>query len=72
MNEFEGGIPKAELIPGATYLGRCRNATEAIWNGNQFEYNRYKFGEWFKDTINHFEDDDGYDVFIPTKLLKKE
>ena len=27
---------------------------------------RYKFG-WREDTINHFEDDNGYDLFVPIK-----
>ena len=62
-----GGIPKNKLEVGATYIGDCRNASEAIWNGEEFEYIRYKFGTSYKETINHFEDDDGYDVFVPIK-----
>ena len=60
-----GAIPKRKLRVGVTYIGSCRNADEAVWNGRKFEYRRYKFGEWYDDTINHFEDDDGYDVFVP-------
>ena len=63
-----GGIPKSELVIGKTYVGSCRNASEAVWNGNTFTYKRYKFGETFYDDINHFEDDDGYDLFVPIKL----
>ena len=63
-----GAIPKKDLIIGETYLGECRNASEATWLGNEFEYTRYKFGTSFKETINHFEDDDGYDLFVPLKL----
>jgi hypothetical protein len=28
---------------------------------------RYKFG-WMEDDCNHFEDDDGFALFIPIKL----
>ena len=64
-----GGIPKSELEKGATYLGDCRNASKAIWNGEKFVYVRNKFGITFNEKINHFEDDEGYDVFIPIKKL---
>ena len=62
-----GAIPKNELIIGETYIGNCRNADEAIWNGKQFEYQRYKFGVTYTEKINHFEDDNGYDLFVPIK-----
>jgi len=58
-------IPKSELKTGQLYLGHCRNSDMAVWNGNRFEYQRYKFGDIFKEEINHFEDDSGYDVFVP-------
>ena len=63
-----GGIPKEELVFGKTYVVRCRNASEAVWNGNRFTYMRTKFGDTYPEDINHFEDDDGYDVFVPIKL----
>lgn len=63
-----GAIPKKDLIVGKTYLGNCRNASEAIWNGNVFVYKRNKFGIIYEEKINHFEDDDGYDLFVPIKL----
>ena len=31
------------------------------------EYDRYKFGFTFKEKINHFEDDNGYDLFVPLR-----
>lgn len=65
-------IPKNELVVGETYSGECRNASEAVWNGEKFTYDRYKFGTWFKENINHFEDDDGYDVFVPMKILNTQ
>lgn len=63
-----GGIPKAKLIIGETYIGNCRNTTEAIWDGEHFNYIRTKFGLKYNEKINHFEDDNGYDVFVPIKL----
>lgn len=62
-----GAIPKEKLIPGKTYIGGCRNATEAIWDGEKFTYQRTKFGYTYPETINHFQDDDGYDLFVPIK-----
>lgn len=67
-----GAIPKKDLIPGKTYIGECRNADEAVWNGSVFIYQRYKFGDVFPEEINHFEDDDGYDLFVPVKLKEDE
>ena len=63
-----GGIPKDKLIVGKTYIGDCRNASEAVWNGKTFTYMRTKFGSTYPEDINHFQDDDGYDVFVPIKL----
>lgn len=65
-----GAIPKSKLIIGKTYKGYCRNASEAIWLGDKFEYDRYKFGTTYKETINHFEDNNGYDLFVPYKELE--
>ena len=62
-----GGIPKNELKTGVVYIGSCRNSSEAIWNGKQFTYMRTKFGSIYPEKINHFEDDDGYDLFVPIK-----
>lgn len=58
-------ISKENLILGQKYLGICRNSDVAIWNGKRFEYKRNKFGSTFTEKINHFEDDNGYDVFVP-------
>ena len=65
-----GAIRKSDLIIGETYIGSCRNSSEALWNGEQFQYLRYKFGGYYMDYVNHFEDDDGSDVFVPIKELK--
>lgn len=70
MLEKYGLIPKEELVDGATYLGYCRNATEAVWlaGSNAFEYQRYKWGTTYLEEAPHPVDDRGYDVFVPTKL----
>lgn len=62
-------IAKKDLVIGQKYCGICRNSYEAIWNGEKFEYKRYKFGFFYDDTINHYEDDDGYDVFVPFEKI---
>lgn len=63
-----GAIQKDKLIVGKTYIGNCRNASEAVWNGDFFIYKRTKFGNTYDESINHFQDDDGYDVFVPIKM----
>jgi hypothetical protein len=64
-----GAIPKDKLEVGATYEGNCRNFEEARWDGKVFWGKRYKFGEWQEDKINHFQDDNGYDLFVPIKKI---
>jgi hypothetical protein len=65
----DGMIAKKDLVVGATYIGHCRNATMADWNGIQFEYIREKFGNEFLDYVEHPEDDRGHDIFVPTLKL---
>lgn len=62
-----GAIAKKDLVIGKVYVGSCRNTEEATWLGEYFEYNRKKFGIVFKEKINHFEDDNGFDLFVPLK-----
>lgn len=62
-------ISKKDLVVGEKYGGICRNTSEAVWNGKVFEYKRYKFGFFYDDEINHYEDDDGYDVFVPFEKI---
>lgn len=66
-----GAIPKDKLVVGKTYYGECRNACKAVWLGDKFEYQRYKFGYTFPEKINHFEDDNGYDLFVPIRELEE-
>ena len=67
-----GAIPKDKLVVGKTYFGSCRNADKAIWLGDKFEYTRHKFGASYKEKINHFEDDDGFDLFVPIREINSE
>ena len=67
-----GAIPKDKLVVGKTYLGSCRNADKAIWLGDKFEYTRHKFGASYQEKINHFEDDDGFDLFVPIREINSE
>lgn len=60
-------VPKSELKHGLYYAGECRNAGVARWDETKqvFVYWRYKFGSEYLETINHFEDDNGFDLFYP-------
>lgn len=64
-------IAKCELIVGRKYAGSCRNALEAVWDGEDFVYTRTKFYTSYEEKIKHPEDFYGYDVFIPTKLIEE-
>ncbi len=68
-----GAIPKKDLIGGQIYIGEHRRTTIARWNQekNHFDYMRYKWG-WFEDVCNHFEDDDGFALFVPIRLGTQE
>lgn len=60
-----GAIPKCKLKVGQWYIGDTRNTSRAMWNGKTFDHERFKMGFWFKDDVNHFEDDNGYALFVP-------
>jgi hypothetical protein len=67
-----GAIPKADLVDGQFYFGDYRNANVGKWiaEKNVFEHWRYKFG--FRiDECNHFEDDDGFALFVPIRLANE-
>ena len=68
-----GAIAKADLIDGQCYVGDHRNARIGKWNAkeNVFEHWRYKFG-FRLDTCNHFEDDNGFALFVPIDLATQE
>jgi len=82
----DGALTKDKLVDGKYYQGECRNATVARWNANKkadkgrkdidamgcFTYMRTKFRDIFPEDINHFEDDNGYDYFVPYKEVVPE
>jgi len=72
MRNYEPVIPKEDLIHGAYYRGRCRNASIARWNGEtqEFYHWRTKFGNRFIETIQCPEDEEHYDVFVAEKLIE--
>lgn len=67
-----GAMPKKDLIIDQYYIGEHRRATVAKWVGNKFIYNRTKFNNVFEDECNHFEDDDGFALFVPLRIGTKE
>lgn len=69
-----GAVSKKDLKDGRDYNGICRHAKVAKWSekDNCFYYIRKKFDKIFLDRINHPEDDDGFDLFIPVKLVEDE
>lgn len=68
----KGIVPKKDLKKNTYYFGKCRNAKVALWNGFEFVYNRTKFNDTFIESINHLEDDDGYDLFVPLYQVEPE
>lgn len=69
MRQIKNYINKSNLIIGRKYKGTCRNAEEAVWTGVHFIYERCKFGDTYNESINHPEDDNGYDLFYPKEEL---
>jgi hypothetical protein len=67
-----GAIAKKDLVIDQAYIGDHRNATVAKWDGKQFVYNRTKFNMVYEDKCNHFEDDDGFALFVPIRTGTEE
>ena len=68
---YEAGVIKKEdLEDGAYCWGTCRHGPIALWDGEVFWYIRTKFTSTFAERINHLEDDNGYDLFIPLKKVE--
>ena len=60
-------VRKSDLVDGSYYFGVCRNSSCAQWSAAKdcFVYLRTKFNAKFEEEINHPEDDDGFDLFVP-------
>ena len=54
--------------PGLDAEGGCRHPTPDEPVRGTFIHLREKFGSVFSEAINHPEDDDGWDLFVPTML----
>ena len=69
--DYTPKIEKSDLVHGAYYYGRCRNASIARWNADKerFVYWRNKFGHVFLEEICHPEDDKVFDVFVVEKEI---
>ena len=69
-----GAISKKDLIDGQVYIGAHRRCKIARWNENinKFEYIRHKFNYTYIDTCNHFENDNGFALFVPINIGKQE
>ena len=61
MEEY---IPKDKLIKGKRYKCDARNFGIGTWNGKEFDYMRYKFGDRFPREIEFVADVAGVPEFI--------
>ena len=68
LREFR--LPKADLVKGAYYIGVCRNARIARWDGEKFWHWRLKFGTLFTESIKHQDDDSTFDVFDAIAMVE--
>lgn len=66
-----GAIPKKDLVIGEYYVGNHRCTQIGKWNGKVFEYWKWEFFP-MEDECNHFEDDDGFALFVPIGIGTKE
>jgi hypothetical protein len=68
----KGMIAIGELEDGAHYYGTCRNAKVAVWclAIRKFIYWRHKFGARFAESIEHPQNDNGFDLFIPIQRIE--
>lgn len=69
-----GAIPKKYLVDGKIYYGQNKNARVAQWDEerNCFFYIRKELNEIFEDKCSHFEDNDGFPIFVPLGEASKE
>lgn len=58
-------LPKSHLVKGEYYIGVCRNASVARWDGEKFWHWRRKWGYDFVESIHHPDDEELYDCFVP-------
>ena len=70
-----GAIRKLDLIDNQWYYGNYRRANLGKWNNKKQKFDvirhatllyGYSFN-YYWDDCNHFEDDNGYALFVPVK-----
>lgn len=49
-------IKKEDLVIGAEYICHARNFICGTWDGENFQYIRNKFGKFYQDTEQHYDD----------------
>lgn len=69
-----GAISKDKLKGDQWYYGDYRNSEFGKWNSEEqkFYIIRTKFGNYFWDNCNHFQDDDRYALFVPLREVTPE
>jgi hypothetical protein len=69
-----GVIRKKDLKDGLWYYGDYRNAKLGQWDirKEKFRHLRYKWGHFQWDECNHFQDDNGFALFVPIRLATPE
>ena len=70
MNRHERCIAPGNLKVGDCYYGLGRNFDYAIWDGKTFHGLRYKFGDHFMDTEEHYDLDPHHGTFQPLRHLE--
>ena len=70
MKHTEDYIKREDLKIGKKYRCYARNFEIGTWNGEAFEYMRYKFGSTFPDTELHWDDDPRYGTVKPLEELE--
>lgn len=73
MRDYTPIIPKKDLVHGQYYVGSCRNATLARWDGEKevFYHWRTKWNNTFIENIHCPEDDEVYDVFVAERIAEQ-
>lgn len=62
-------VPLKELITGGVYRGLSIGTQKAYWDGERFLYFPYKCLDPYIETIEHPDNDNIFDVFLPFELV---
>jgi len=67
-----GAIPLNNLEVDQWYYGNNRNTTLGKWNGENFDHLNSSFNNYFWDTSEHFQNDNGFALFTPIRKATQE